>query len=109
MPGGVVKDGAPELVGLDEFRAVLVSDPSDVLVVGDHADLPAEVLRGLHRVRTGRPRYPSADTLVEIAHMKEGRDEIVGVDEVRPMYLREPDVAINWTQFREEGMWPAST
>lgn len=109
VPGGVVKDGGPELVGYEEFRAMLVSDPADVLLVGDHAGLPEDVLRGLHRVRTGRPRYPSADMLLEIAAMRAARDEFVGPDEVRPMYLREPDVAINWTQFREEGMWPAST
>lgn len=109
VPGGVVKDGGPELVGFEEFRAMLVSDPADVLLVGDHGGLPAEVLRGLHRVRTGRPRYPSADMLLEIAEMRAAKDEFVGPDEVRPMYLREPDVAINWTQFREEGLWPAST
>jgi hypothetical protein len=28
-------------------------------------------------------------------------------DEVRPFYLRDPDVRINWSDYRQEGPWPA--
>ncbi len=107
VPGGVVKDGAPELVDLAEFRALLDADPGDALVVGDWEALPGESpFRGLHRVRTGRPRYPSAEILLEIAGLRLRRGDAAGADAVRPLYLREPDATINWAEFRKEGMWP---
>jgi len=106
LPGGVVRDGDIELVRPDAFRGMLDSDPADILVVGDHRALPDEVLRGLHRVKTGRPRYPDASAVLEIGFGKAERGEVPHPDEVRPRYLREPDVAINWKDFREEGPWP---
>jgi tRNA A37 threonylcarbamoyladenosine modification protein TsaB len=102
----VVPDGDPELVTPEEFRATLESDPADTLVVGDWRSLPDKLWTGLHRVRRGRPRYPSADVILEIAAIGAGREEFQRAEEVRPRYLREPDAAINWQQFRSEGMWP---
>lgn len=107
LPGGVAPDGDPELVDADEFRATLESDPADTLVVGDWQALPENVWPGLHRVRRGRPRYPSAEVILEIAALSAGRDEFQRSEEVRPRYLREPDAAINWQAFRSEGMWPS--
>ena len=109
VPGGVVADGPPELATPEEFRAMIDADPEDTLVVGDWQALPAGALRGLHRVRTGRPRYPSAEVLLEIAAIRAANDDFAGAEEIRPMYLRDPDVAINWTEFREEGMWPGAS
>ncbi len=106
VPGGVVKDGVPELVTPDEFGALIDSHDSDVLVVGDTASLTDSSFRGMHRVRIGRPRYPSAEVLLELVALRAGREPLTGSDPVRPNYLREPDAAINWTDFREEGMWP---
>lgn len=107
VPGGVVKDGPTELVGPEALRAMLDSDPTDVLVVGDVAALPEETIHGLHRVKTGRPRYPSARALAEIGSGKLERGEAPHPDEVRPLYLREPDVTINWEKLRSEGPWSA--
>jgi tRNA A37 threonylcarbamoyladenosine modification protein TsaB len=59
-------------------------------------------------VKTGRPRFPSADILVEIAALRAANEDFAGAEEIRPIYLREPDTAINWTDFREEGMWPGA-
>ncbi|MBT8211592.1 MAG: tRNA (adenosine(37)-N6)-threonylcarbamoyltransferase complex dimerization subunit type 1 TsaB [Acidimicrobiia bacterium] len=108
VPGGVVRDGMPEVVGPDEFAALVDAGGDDALVVGDWQVLPDSVLRGLHRVKTGRPRYPSADVLLEIAALKAGADEFAGPEDVRPLYLREPDAQINWTDIREEGVWPGA-
>jgi hypothetical protein len=33
-------------------------------------------------------------------------DKLTTADEVRPKYMREPDVQINWSLFRSEGAWP---
>jgi tRNA threonylcarbamoyladenosine biosynthesis protein TsaB len=106
LPGGVVPDGPAEIVGAKDFKAMLEADGSDSLVVGDWASLPESMWTGLHRVRRGRPRYPSAETILEIAAMKARRDEVTLADEVRPIYMREPDVDINWSAFRSEGAWP---
>jgi tRNA A37 threonylcarbamoyladenosine modification protein TsaB len=59
VPGGVVRDAPPDLLSMEGLRAALMSDPGNPLVVGDVPTLASPVLRGLHRVRTGRPRFPS--------------------------------------------------
>jgi tRNA threonylcarbamoyladenosine biosynthesis protein TsaB len=105
VPGGVVKDGPPRLLTPERLRGHLESDPEDVLVVGNVAALPEGTLRGLHRVKIGRPRYPSAEALVEIAIGVLDRGEPPHPEEIRPLYLREPDVTINWSVLREEGPW----
>ncbi|HSM01419.1 MAG TPA: tRNA (adenosine(37)-N6)-threonylcarbamoyltransferase complex dimerization subunit type 1 TsaB [Acidimicrobiia bacterium] len=105
VPGGVVRDGAIELCTPDSLRNLLVSDRSEMLVIGDWQALPEGTLVGLHALRTGRPRYPSAEAVLEVARGRAERDELPHPDEVRPNYLREPDVTINWSDFRSEGPW----
>ena len=108
VPGGVVKDGRPELVTAPELRALLDSEPEDVLLVGDAQSLPDGLLTGMHRIKVGRPRYPSAGTLAEAAAGQLLSDTTVHPDEVRPLYLRDPDVTINWSVIRNEGPWAES-
>jgi hypothetical protein len=38
--------------------------------------------------------------------MKARHGNTSGAEDVRPLYLREPDVQINWQEFRSEGAWP---
>ena len=106
VPGGVAPDGPAEIIAYDEVAGVLEADSDEALVVGDWPTIPEEVMRGLHQVRRGRPRYPAADVLVEIASMRLAKGEFSAPETVRPRYLREPDVQINWSDFREEGVWP---
>ncbi|MGI9529696.1 MAG: tRNA (adenosine(37)-N6)-threonylcarbamoyltransferase complex dimerization subunit type 1 TsaB [Acidimicrobiia bacterium] len=106
LPGGVAPDGNAEVMRPDDFKALLESDGSDALVVGDWQSIPTDTWTGLHRVRKGRPRYPSAETMLEIAAMKAKAGKLADADDVRPLYMREPDVAINWSAFRSEGAWP---
>ena len=96
VPGGVVKDAPPEVMTNDELRAALESDPKDVLLVGDTEAIGDGTLRGLHRVKKGGPRYPQAETLIEATAASLEADEIPHPDDIRPLYLREPDVQINW-------------
>lgn len=107
LPGGVAPDGLPEVLGFEEFRAVLDTEESDTLVVGDWQALPETTWGGLHRVRRGRPRYPSADVMLEIAAIRVAHGDFVAAEDVRPAYMREPDVQINWKMFRSEGVWPS--
>jgi tRNA threonylcarbamoyladenosine biosynthesis protein TsaB len=106
VPGGVIKDGAPEVVSAKGFAGLLDSTADDTLVVGDHQALPEGTLRGMHRVKVGRPRWPSADVLLELAVARMAKGDLPAPDDVRPVYLREPDVTINWKDYREEAGWP---
>ena len=106
VPGGVVRDGPVELVDANAFRGLLEDDPSQKLVVGDWEVLPEGELMGVHGVRTGGPRHPSAAAVMEVARGLAEREAFPHPDEVRPFYLRDPDVRINWSDFRREGPWP---
>jgi tRNA threonylcarbamoyladenosine biosynthesis protein TsaB len=108
VPGGVVPDGPRELCTPEEFRGLIEADNEETLLVGDWQALPEEALRGLHRSRRGRPRYPTAEVLLEIAEMRAANEDFAGSHELRPLYMREPDTQINWSEFREEGMWPGA-
>jgi tRNA threonylcarbamoyladenosine biosynthesis protein TsaB len=105
VPGGVVKESPVELMQPDELKATLQSTAEDGLVVGDVEELPDGFLRGMHHVRTGRPRYPYAVALADIGASKYDRDDYPAPEDIRPMYLREPDVTINWEKLRWEGPW----
>jgi tRNA A37 threonylcarbamoyladenosine modification protein TsaB len=50
-----------------------------------------------------------ADMMLEVAVLRAKRDDFARPEEIRPLYMREPDAAINWSDFREEGMWPGAT
>ena len=106
VPGGVMREGSPEVVSHKGFAGLLDSTADDTLVVGDHQSLPQGTLRGLHRVKVGRPRWPSADVLLELAVVRMAKGDFPAPDDVRPLYLREPDVTINWKDYRKEAEWP---
>jgi len=105
VPGGVVKEGATELLKPDVLRAMLQESSGQSLVVGDVGALPEGLLRGVGRAKAGEPRYPNAAALAEIGLAKLEKGEYPAPDEVRPLYLREPDVTINWEKLRREGPW----
>lgn len=105
VPGGVVKDGTMELVDLEGFRARLDSDPADSLVVGETSVLSERVLQGLHRVKVGRPPYPSAAAVAELGAGRLERDDVPVPEDIRPIYLRDPDVTINWDKIHDPGPW----
>lgn len=108
VPGGVVRDGAAEVCTPDEFAAAIEADPQDTLMVGDLEALPEGFFRGMHRVKQGLPRYPSADVALEYAALAAAREDFAGSEDIRPLYMREPDARINWNEFREEGRWPGA-
>lgn len=105
VPGGAMLDAQPELVTHEHFRGILESGSEDTLVVGDWHALPPAVLRGLHQVKTGRPRYPSATAIVDLVANRAERDDFPITDDVRPVYMREPDVSISSKNLREGGPW----
>jgi tRNA threonylcarbamoyladenosine biosynthesis protein TsaB len=105
VPVGVVRESLTELMSPDQLRATMESTADDSLVVGDVSELPDGFFRGMHHVKTGKPRYPYAVALAEIGAGKYDRDDYPPPEDVRPVYLREPDVTINWEKIRQEGPW----
>lgn len=105
VPGGVVKEGATELLDPEELKAALQSSSEETLVVGDVGALPEGFLRGMHHSKAARPRYPYAVALADIGAGKYERSEYPAPDDITPLYLRQPDVTINWEKIRREGPW----
>ncbi len=104
VPGGVVREGPIELMRPNEFQAQMEASEADALVVGDYQALGESVLHHTRHVKFGRPRFPTADLVMELAVRSLETGDVPLADDVRPMYLREADVAINWTDFRGEGL-----
>ena len=108
VPGGVVKESETELMKPEALKAILEASAEHSLVVGDVSAMPEGFFRGLTKVKSARPRYPYAVALADIGAGKYDRDDYPTPDEIRPMYMREPDVTINWQKLRQEGPWGAS-
>jgi hypothetical protein len=41
-----------------------------------------------------------------VAGFQARHEDFTGAEDIQPLYMREPDAAINWSSFREEGVWP---
>jgi hypothetical protein len=83
-----------------------MSDPSNPLIVGDAEALPEETVSGIHRVKIGKPRYPTARSLLEVGLSQLERGPFPS-ETLRPMYLREPDVTLNWDKLQPGDPWSA--
>jgi tRNA threonylcarbamoyladenosine biosynthesis protein TsaB len=105
VPGGVVKESPVELVTPEVLRAQLIECPDQSLVVGDTNALPEGLISGIHRAKAGKPRYPYAVALAEVGRGRFEKGSYPSPDEIRPMYLRDADVTINWEKVRQEGPW----
>lgn len=105
VPGGVIKDSGVELVTPEVLKAQLVENDDESLIVGDVGSLPEGFLSGIHRTKMGRPRYPYAVALAEVGRGRFDKGSFPSPDEIRPMYLRDADVNLNWDKIRQEGPW----
>ncbi|MCY3563376.1 MAG: tRNA (adenosine(37)-N6)-threonylcarbamoyltransferase complex dimerization subunit type 1 TsaB [bacterium] len=100
LPGGVVRDHPVELTTPERLVAMLSTHRQETLLVGDIPALGKGALAGLRGVRVGRPRYPTAEALAEAGLGVLERGEAPHPDSVRPQYLRDADVNINWRRLR---------
>ena len=67
-------------------------------MVGDGGERYRDQFSGISHLEfagTGL-QFPSARSLVELAHPRALREEFVQPNEIEPMYLRLPDAEINW-------------
>lgn len=98
VPGGVQRLGEPMVSTPDELAGELLAVKDETLLVGDGARRNAEMLGSLGQVEVAEEghAYPSAGSLVLLAHAQAMREEFVSSWQLSPMYLRKPDAEINW-------------
>jgi len=99
VPGGVQRLSTPTVGTPADLAADLVADRSGTLLVGDGALRYADDLALGPDVELagGDFAYPSARSLVQLAHARALREEWVQSSEIEPLYLRRPDAEINWS------------
>lgn len=105
VPGGIQRLGEPGVCSPDDLANELIADRHGALLVGDGALRYQELFSSLDRVEIAEQQhaYPSASSLVMLAHAQAMREQFVPSWELKPIYLRQPDAEINWTT-REGGL-----
>ena len=93
VPGGVQRISEPVVSTPDDLSADLLAHGNEALLVGDGALRYSEIYAGLRGVEAAEPSiaYPSAASIVQLAHAKALREEFVTPTELEPVYLRKPD------------------
>jgi tRNA threonylcarbamoyladenosine biosynthesis protein TsaB len=104
VPGGVQRLGDHRVGTADDLASELLASGEECLLVGDGAIRYREVFDGLNKVDIVGEElaYPSASSLVMLAHAQALREQWVKPWELTPLYLRKPDAEINWST-REGG------
>lgn len=98
VPGGVQRTSEPTVGSPDDLVADLLAQPGETLLCGDGAIRYASMFdRPDIELAGGDHAYPSARSLVQLAHAKALREDWVRPHEIELLYLRKPDAEINWT------------
>jgi len=99
VPGGVQRISEPAVGTADDLASELLAIGEEVLLVGDGAHRYREAFDGLAKVEIVDPgnSYPSAASLVQLAHARALREDFQQIDSIQPVYLRRPDAEINWS------------
>ncbi len=99
VPGGIQRLSEPTVGTPDELAAELLAEPGETILAGDGAIRYAEELSALPGIELagGDHAYPSARSLVQLAHAKALREDWIRPQEVELLYLRRPDAEINWS------------
>jgi tRNA threonylcarbamoyladenosine biosynthesis protein TsaB len=99
VPGGVQRLSDHQIGTPDDLASELLASREECLLVGDGARRYAEAFDGLSRVEIADDglAYPSAASLVQLAHAQALREQWVKPWDLQPLYLRVPDAEINWT------------
>ena len=98
VPGGVQRISEPTVGSADDLASELRALSEEVLLVGDGAHRYREAFDGLTKVEIVDQgnSFPSAASLVQLAHAQALREDFQQIDSIQPMYLRRPDAEINW-------------
>ena len=98
VPGGAQRLTPYQLGTPEDLASELLARGEDCLVVGDGALRYPEILTDVSGAEAGdaTSAFPSAASLVELAHPRALREEFVPPWELQPLYLRKSDAEINW-------------
>ncbi|MEX0767506.1 MAG: tRNA (adenosine(37)-N6)-threonylcarbamoyltransferase complex dimerization subunit type 1 TsaB [Microthrixaceae bacterium] len=98
VPGGVQRISEPAVGTADDLASELLALSEEVLLVGDGAHRYREAFDGLAKVEIVDQgnSFPSAASLVQLAHARALREDFQQIDSIQPLYLRRPDAEINW-------------
>ncbi len=104
VPGGAQRLSPYQLGTPADLASELLATGEDCLMVGDGALRYPQMLTEVARCEAGdrTNAYPSAGSLVELAHPRALREEFGPSWELEPLYLRKSDAEINW-RTREAG------
>jgi len=98
VPGGIQRLSDHRVGSPDDLASELLAASEECLLVGDGAIRYREVFEGLKKTEIVEEglAYPSASSLVMLAHARALREEWVKPWDLHPLYLRRPDAEINW-------------
>ena len=99
VPGGIQRLGEHRVGSPDDLASELMASGEECLLVGDGAVRYREVFDGLKKCEIVEEgfSYPSASSLVLLAHAQALREQWVKPWDLQPLYLRKPDAEINWS------------
>jgi len=99
VPGGIQRLTDHQVGSPDDLASELLATSEECLLVGDGALRYREVFDGLKKIDIAEEglAYPSASSLVMLAHARALREEWVKPWDLQPLYLRKPDAEVNWT------------
>jgi tRNA threonylcarbamoyladenosine biosynthesis protein TsaB len=100
VPGGAQRLSGYQVGSPEDLASELLARGEDCLVVGDGAKRYPGILTDVSGAEAGDATsdFPSAASLVELAHAQALREEFVPPWELQPLYLRKSDAEINWTE-----------
>lgn len=98
VPGGIQRLSDHQVGSPDDLASELLAVGEECLLVGDGAIRYREVFEGLKKCEIVEEgfAYPSATSLVLLAHAQALREQWVKPWDLEPLYLRKPDADINW-------------
>ena len=99
VPGGLQRVTNPQVGTVDDLTSDLLAVRDDCLLVGDGAIRYADDLTAMPGIEIADLglAYPSARSLVQLAHARALREEWIQPRDLAPLYLRKPDAEINWS------------
>jgi tRNA threonylcarbamoyladenosine biosynthesis protein TsaB len=99
VPGGIQRLTEHGVSSPADLAGDLEATREDVLLVGDGVLRYRALFAHLPHVELADQglAYPSAASLVRLAHARALREDFVQPWDLQPLYLRRPDAEINWT------------
>ena len=103
VPGGAQRLSPYQVGTPEDLASELLARGEDCLVVGDGALRYPDILTEVSGAEPGdaTSAFPSAASLVELAHPQALREEFVPPWQLQPLYLRKSDAEINWSAAME--------